>query len=175
METTVKYNGKIYDWQQELCSLRSLLITGIVDDIENHFQLKRIEITQHTPVAKLLYISGHYSYAQNVKTSMIRCVAVERLVSLGIMGDQLRTTLGFQEGPNLGSLDAEIDASLSDSYVRLIVVVFPVWSHAARTEKSFRNLIKSNRNQIAFTIFRLIWNKRTAVWFQINRNMISTI
>ena len=28
-----------------------------------------------------------------------------------------------------------------------------------RTEKSFRNLIKSTRNQIAFTIFRLIWNQ----------------
>ena len=26
------------------------------------------------------------------------------------------------------------------------------------TEKYFRNLIKSNRNQIGFTIFRLIWN-----------------
>ena len=31
------------------------------------------------------------------------------------------------------------------------------------TEKSFRNFIKSTRNQIVFTIFRLIWNsKRTA-------------
>ena len=27
------------------------------------------------------------------------------------------------------------------------------------TEKSFRNLIKSNRNQIVFAIFRLIWNQ----------------
>ena len=27
------------------------------------------------------------------------------------------------------------------------------------TEKSFRNLIKSTRNQIVFTIFRLIWNQ----------------
>ena len=27
------------------------------------------------------------------------------------------------------------------------------------TEKSFRNLVKSNRNQIVFTIFRLIWNQ----------------
>ena len=27
------------------------------------------------------------------------------------------------------------------------------------TEKSFRNLIKSNRNQIVLTIFRLIWNE----------------
>ena len=26
-----------------------------------------------------------------------------------------------------------------------------------QTEKSFRNLIESNRNQIVFTIFRLIW------------------
>ena len=27
------------------------------------------------------------------------------------------------------------------------------------TEKSFRNLIKSNRNKIVLTIFRLIWNQ----------------
>ena len=27
-----------------------------------------------------------------------------------------------------------------------------------RTEKSFRNLFKSNRNQIVFTMHRLIWN-----------------
>ena len=34
--------------------------------------------------------------------------------------------------------------------------------HSVHTEKCFRNLIKSNRNQIVFTIFRLIWNsKRT--------------
>ena len=32
----------------------------------------------------------------------------------------------------------------------------------SHTEKSFRNPIKSNRNQIIFTIFRLVWNnKRT--------------
>ena len=30
------------------------------------------------------------------------------------------------------------------------------WLH---TEKSFRNLIKSTRNQIVFTIFRLIWTQ----------------
>ena len=29
----------------------------------------------------------------------------------------------------------------------------------AHTEKSIRNLIKSNRNHIAFIIFRLIWNQ----------------
>ena len=32
-------------------------------------------------------------------------------------------------------------------------------SSDAYTEKSFRNLVKSTRNQILFTIFRLIWNK----------------
>ena len=31
------------------------------------------------------------------------------------------------------------------------------WVH---TEKYFRNLIKSNRNQIVFTIYRLIWNSK---------------
>ena len=46
----------------------------------------------------------------------------------------------------------------------------------ANTEKSFRNLIKSDRNQIVFTIFRMIWNQ-TAVrtWFQINRKRVNTI
>ena len=45
------------------------------------------------------------------------------------------------------------------------------------TGKSFRNLIKSNRNQIVFTIFRLIWNtKRTCPFvFQINWKMVNTI
>ena len=28
------------------------------------------------------------------------------------------------------------------------------------TEKSFRNLVKSTRNQIVFTIFRLLWNQK---------------
>ena len=34
-----------------------------------------------------------------------------------------------------------------------------VFSHFLRTEKYFRNFIKSTRNQILFTIFRLIWNQ----------------
>ena len=39
-----------------------------------------------------------------------------------------------------------------------------------------RNFIKSNRGQIAFTIFRLIWNQTdVSVWFQINRKMVNTI
>ena len=37
------------------------------------------------------------------------------------------------------------------------------------TEKSFRNLIKSSRNQIVFTIFRLIWNK-TGVCLDLNQS-----
>ena len=44
------------------------------------------------------------------------------------------------------------------------------------TETFFRNHIKSNRNQIVFTMHRLIWNsKRTFVWIQINRKMVNTI
>ena len=54
---------------------------------------------------------------------------------------------GVQEGPQLGPRDAERRKSHD--------VVFPVWG--VHTEKSFRNLIKSNRNQIVLTIFRLIW------------------
>ena len=30
---------------------------------------------------------------------------------------------------------------------------------SVRTEKSFRNIIKSNRNQSVFSIFRFIWNQ----------------
>ena len=37
------------------------------------------------------------------------------------------------------------------------------------TEKYFRNIIKSTRNQIVFTIFRLIWN-RTDVHLLPNRS-----
>ena len=36
-----------------------------------------------------------------------------------------------------------------------------------RTEKSFPNLIKSTRNQIVFTIFRLIWNSKWTCLFAI--------
>jgi len=43
------------------------------------------------------------------------------------------------------------------------------------TEKYFRNLIKSNRNQIVLTIFRLFGTKRMSVWFHINRKMVNTI
>ena len=44
--------------------------------------------------------------------------------------------------------------SLSLDKVRIISgLILP------HTEKSFRNLIKSNLNQIVFTIFRLIWNQ----------------
>ena len=42
------------------------------------------------------------------------------------------------------------------------------------TEKSFRDIIKSNRNQIVVTI----WNVRkfgTSVWFEINWKMVNTI
>ena len=44
-----------------------------------------------------------------------------------------------------------------------------------RTEKYFRNLIKSNRNQIVFIILRFIWNQTDTVrlLFQINRCMVN--
>ena len=41
--------------------------------------------------------------------------------------------------------------------------------YAIHREKSFRNLIKSNQNQIVFTIFRLIWNQ-TEVLFDPNQS-----
>ena len=34
-----------------------------------------------------------------------------------------------------------------------------IWLPWLNTEKSFRNLIKSNRHEIVFTMHRLIWNK----------------
>ena len=45
------------------------------------------------------------------------------------------------------------------------------------TEESFGNLFKSNRNQIIFTIFQLIWNQTDTVrlLFQINWKMVNTI
>jgi len=46
------------------------------------------------------------------------------------------------------------------------------------TEKFFRNLIKSNQNQIVFTIiFLLIWNtnRHVRLLFQINQCMVRTI
>ena len=57
------------------------------------------------------------------------------------------------------------------------------------SEIYFRNLIKSNRNQIVFTKHQCIWNikrtvsvfcsksktKRTSIWFQINRCMVNKI
>ena len=37
--------------------------------------------------------------------------------------------------------------------------IFNQTSSFVHTEKSFRNLVKSNRNQIVFIIFQLIWNQ----------------
>ena len=49
-----------------------------------------------------------------------------------------------------------------DSIQRTTKVDF--WRYYMHTEKYFPNLIKSNRNQILFTIFRVIWNsKQTSV------------
>ena len=46
----------------------------------------------------------------------------------------------------------------------------------AHTQKSFRSLIKSNRNQIVFIMHRLIWNQTDIrLLFQINRKMVNRI
>ena len=43
---------------------------------------------------------------------------------------------------------------------KLIVLEFPCFDvTSTHTEKSYRIFIKSNRNQIVFTTFRLIWNQ----------------
>ena len=54
----------------------------------------------------------------------------------------------FQGGPSIGPQCC-------------LLAVVNVWK--LHTEKSFRNLIKLNRNQIVFTIFRLIWNSKRTV------------
>ena len=45
------------------------------------------------------------------------------------------------------------------------------------THKYFPDLLKSNRNQVVFTIFRVIWNQtdRIRLLFQINPKMVNTI
>ena len=96
----------------------------------------------------------------------------ERLAPLGIMGPNWGDPLkpfdtmmleGFQGVPQFVPHDAKRHASLSEGWI-----FFPSSRQRSlvRTEKSFRNLSKSNRNQIVFTIFRLIWNSKqtTSVW-----------
>ena len=46
----------------------------------------------------------------------------------------------------------------------------------SHTETIFWNLIKSKRNQILFTMHRLIWNSKWIfIWLQINRKMVNRI
>ena len=42
---------------------------------------------------------------------------------------------------------------------RFLLLLYSQLEYKHTTEKSFRNLIKSTRNQIVFTISRLIWNR----------------
>ena len=49
---------------------------------------------------------------------------------------------------------------LTQNAVTMATTCDCLWAlFSADAEKSFRNLSKSNRNQIVFTIFRLIWNQ----------------
>jgi len=43
------------------------------------------------------------------------------------------------------------------------------------TEKSFRNLVEENQNQIVFTISDWYGTKKNSVWLQIDRKMVTTI
>ena len=54
----------------------------------------------------------------------------------------------------------EIQASRSYEHERFETRICDQNSAGVHTEKSFRNLIKSNRNQILFTIFWLIWYQK---------------
>ena len=49
----------------------------------------------------------------------------------------------------------------------LAIVVYFLTQYASYTQ---RNLIKSNRNQIVYTIFRLIWNKNQRVRLDSNQS-----
>ena len=48
-----------------------------------------------------------------------------------------------------------------------------VWGY--RHRKIFSKSCWINQKSDCFTIFRLIWTKRTSVWLQINRKMVNTI
>ena len=50
-----------------------------------------------------------------------------------------------------------------------------VESNRAHAEKYFRNINKSNRNQIVFTIFRLIGIQTDVRLVQVNRCVVNTI
>ena len=72
----------------------------------------------------------------------------------------------FKGGPHLGAHNTERRERLAAS------------ATVSTQEKFFRNLIKSNRNQIVFTIFRLIWNSKRTVsvfGFKFNRKLVNTI
>ena len=47
--------------------------------------------------------------------------------------------------------------------------------HNSHTEKSFRNLIKSTRNQTVFTIFQQIWTTTARCWFSRRENLSITV
>ena len=76
--------------------------------------------------------------------------------SLSIMGDHLRPPL--PETPRYHvyyAVCCDVEGVLGHRETP-----FPRRPEVLHTEKSFPNLIKSNRNQIVFTIFRLIWNRK---------------
>ena len=81
------------------------------------------------------------------------------------------TVLTHWGGPLMGlSLDVSYtwDRCWFCSVISLYLCIY--------TEKTFWNLINSNRNQIVFTIFRLIWNiKRALSVWQFKRKMVNTI
>ena len=60
------------------------------------------------------------------------------------------------------------------SYKQILFLTGRVLTYI-HTQKLFRNLIKSNQNQIVFTILRLIWNQTDVHLVQINHKMVNTI
>ena len=54
--------------------------------------------------------------------------------------------------------NAPVNTKLHDART-ICIIISGRWPIERYTEKSFRNLINSNWNQIVYTIFRLIWNQ----------------
>ena len=81
----------------------------------------------------------------------------QRLTPLGIMRDQLKASFQSIVTIVLWCSRCSLNWDLIESPVSRTAkrLTFAYFGHV-RTDKSFRNVIKSNQNQIVFTIFRLI-------------------
>ena len=128
-----------------------------------------------------LFILQVLTAAQTIIITTISVQLSDRLASFGIIGNQLRAHLGprYHHGTMIsrGSRGGLNWAPITPRGVRLsnsrcnvsqcwrLIVLCKCGGLRLRlhTEKSFRNLIESTRNQIVFTIFWLIWIQTDSV------------